>query len=285
MIASDIIHQTSLGRVSAQDWGELDARPVVLIPGVTLNSADWPKKFVSRLVEDGCRVVAPDLPDSGHSERLEREYGLGELAKAVMEFGRAEFADRPIHWVGVSMGSLIAQLLPFTEETADSVTLLMASSGFAPDGIGKWTALVKLLGIRHNVDKDKLFFDLFSLRSQLASCHTERDLVELRRRTMASIERGLPYGAGPRRQLKAITNHYIASGTRSEFSPAPLIIHGEKDPLLPLSGAEALQRRLRGSRLVTIPRFGHEFVNSRLDEVVTPMLEHFTSPTCACSSI
>lgn len=275
MLAHDVLRPGVLGRSAWRHWGSSD-RVVVLLPGFTCNAADWPRPLIRRLVTQGWEVAAVDWPDSGHSERIVGgSYGLRDLARQVSD-GLAPWSrGKEVHWLGFSMGSLVAQLLPALGVPAASYTHLGTSSGSWGDGLGRWGTLARLLSVRMDSSREEVAYALTALREELAYRPLERDLAELRRRVHASVARAWPYGKGPWRQLAAVTDFFASGGAGALRSQAPtLILHGARDPLLPVAGARALARKTPGSRYLELPDVGHELLLSRLDDVLGPWLEH-----------
>src|SRR6185437_8818554 len=67
------------------------------------------------------------------------------------------------------------------------------------------------------------------------------------------------YPAGFMRQLTGI----LASGDRTaalaNVTVPTVVIHGEADPLITVSGGEATAKAIPGAKLVKIPGMGHDF--------------------------
>jgi pimeloyl-ACP methyl ester carboxylesterase len=85
----------------------------------------------------------------------------------------------------------------------------------------------------------------------------EADAEALRERARASYDRGYnPRGVG--RQLAAI----IASGDRTaelrKLDLPTLVIHGEEDPLIDVSGGKATAAAIPGAKLILVPGMGHD---------------------------
>jgi len=85
----------------------------------------------------------------------------------------------------------------------------------------------------------------------------EPDQERVRERARRSFDRGYnPEGTG--RQLAAI----IASGDRTQelakLGLPVLVIHGEADPLIDVSGGKATAAAIPGAKLILIPGMGHD---------------------------
>jgi pimeloyl-ACP methyl ester carboxylesterase len=53
-----------------------------------------------------------------------------------------------------------------------------------------------------------------------------------------------------------------------------LVIHGDKDPMVPLKGAKDTARRIPNARLEIIEGMGHDLPEALLDELVRLILGH-----------
>ena len=53
-----------------------------------------------------------------------------------------------------------------------------------------------------------------------------------------------------------------------------LVLHGEDDPFVSVSGGEATAHAIRGARLVTIPTMGHDLPPALMDDLHAHVLEH-----------
>lgn len=262
--------------MAARRIGPPTGRSVVLLPGFTCNAADWPRPFLRSLVELGFQVEAIDWPDSGFSDRLAvGSYGIKDLAREARDYASANLAGAEVHWLGLSMGSLVAQELPRLGARAASYTLLFTSAGSWSHGLGRLSTLARLLGVRVETTPEEATYALTMLREELSGRPAERDLAELRRRVQSSVRRAWPYQRGPWRQLAAVTDYFSAGGSRSGDLGAPtLILHGALDPLLPVAGARALAQSLKGSRYVELAEVGHEMLVSRLEPLLSPLRAH-----------
>lgn len=92
------------------DWGHKNERIIVCVHGLTGNGHDF-DEIAPALVEDGYRVIAPDLPGRGRSDFLKNplDYNYlqywADLSALMVDLG----VDKPksIDWLGVSLGGLL----------------------------------------------------------------------------------------------------------------------------------------------------------------------------------
>ena len=103
----------SFHRVAFADWGPASAvRPVVCVHGLTRNDRDF-DHLAAALVDGGRRVICPDLPGRGQSERLHdsSDYVLPQYC-SDMTVVMAALGATEVDWIGTSLGGLIGMFWP-----------------------------------------------------------------------------------------------------------------------------------------------------------------------------
>jgi len=225
---------------------------LLLVMGLGAQLTTWPKGFVDGLRQRGFFVILFDNRDSGLSTKFE---GLPDIAAL---FTGADLSSAPYriedmaddaaallaalgidaaHVVGVSMGGMITQSLVINHaEIFLSASSIMSTTGDRSVGAPTGEAMTALL----------------------------RPVATSREEALqASVEGSLVIGSpgcpeGTARQLGAI----LGSPDRTEGLHGVgipfLVVHGEADPLVTLSGGEATAAAVPGSRLLTIPGMGHD---------------------------
>src|ERR671911_201094 len=83
------------------------------------------------------------------------------------------------------------------------------------------------------------------------------DEQRVRERAAATYDRG-HHPAGTARQLAAILASPSRAAALRELDVPTVVIHGEKDPLVPFRAGEATARAIPGARFVEIPEMGHD---------------------------
>jgi pimeloyl-ACP methyl ester carboxylesterase len=102
----------SFHRIAFTDWGpESAACPVLCVHGLTRNGRDF-DHLAAALADKGHRVVCPDLPGRGRSERLgdSSDYVLPQYC-SDMTVLMAALGAGEVDWVGTSLGGLIGMVL------------------------------------------------------------------------------------------------------------------------------------------------------------------------------
>jgi pimeloyl-ACP methyl ester carboxylesterase len=245
---------------------------LLLVMGLGAQLTTWPQGFVDGLRERGFFVILYDNRDSGLSTKFEglpdiaalftgtdlssTAYRIEDMADdaaallAALGFARA-------HVVGVSMGGMITQALVINHpELFLSASSIMSTTGDRAVGAPTGEAMTALLR------------PVAASREEAIQASVEGSLVIgspgyptderiLRERAAAAYDRSYcPEGTA--RQLGAILGSPDRTeglhGVRMPF----LVVHGEADPLVTLSGGEATAAAVPGSKLLTIPGMGHD---------------------------
>ena len=102
---------TGLYHLAYREWrGPADAPTLVCVHGLTRNSRDF--ETFAETMRERYRVIAPDMPGRGLSERLPHpgDYAFPTYLSAIATL-IARLDVETVDWVGTSMGALIGMLL------------------------------------------------------------------------------------------------------------------------------------------------------------------------------
>jgi pimeloyl-ACP methyl ester carboxylesterase len=269
------------------DFGEADAPPLLLIMGLGAQMIAWDDDFCRLLAARRFRVIRFDNRDAGRSTRFDGHaprvlqalsgdvssaaYTLEDMADdaaGVLDALGIDAADV----VGASMGGMIAQTLAIRHpEKVRTLTSIMSTTG-APD-VGQPTpAMLGVLLNRPPVDRASAIEWSVATSRVLSSPGFPFDEDRARTRAGRSYDRGFnPAGVG--RQLVAI----LASGDRTPALRAlrvpTLVIHGDRDPLVSVSGGEATAAAIPGARLMIVPGMGHDLPRQLWETIVSAVAE------------
>ena len=248
---------------------------VLLVMGLGAQMTLWDVGFVEELVGRGFHVVRFDNRDVGLSSKTEApppnvlamvmaalsgqevtgaHYTLSDMASdaiAVLDHLGIERA----HVVGASMGGMIVQTMAIEHPTrVASLTSIMSTTGSPTVGQAKGDTLMQLMApvpeereaaIERNVKISEAIsgplFDEARSRA-IAAFHYDRSFHPL----------------GVAHQMAAI----VASGDRTEqlkeLEVSAVVIHGEADPLITISGGEATAEAIPGAELLRFAEMGHD---------------------------
>jgi proline iminopeptidase len=262
-------------------FGDPAQPALLLVMGLGMQLTGWPEAMVGQLVARGFYVVRFDNRDAGLSTQLDGQRGtpvpmailrarlglsvqapylLHDMARDVIGLMDALQIERA-HIVGASMGGMIAQLVGsgFAPRVR-SLVLVMTNSGDPKAGTPEWgaaAALMKRPPPRATLEQlVEHYFKVFRVIGSPPGPHQMPDDA-LRERLHNNFRRAFR-PAGTYRQLLAI----IASGDRSHdlrrLTTPTLVLHGADDPLVPVSSARDLARKIPHAQLAIIEHMGHD---------------------------
>jgi pimeloyl-ACP methyl ester carboxylesterase len=273
--------------------GSPDDPTVLLVPGLGGQIVYWPQGLVDGLVEAGFRVVLMDNRDAGLSERLEgRKVSVARVVHAIeagetpdVPYLLADMADDAVelltaldiddaHVVGVSMGGMIAQTMAARHpERVRSLTSIMSTTG-SPD-VGQATPeMEESLFTPPPSEREAAIQSTVDYARTAWADHFDEQRV--RESAARNIDRGV-YPEGTGRQLAAI----FAAGDRTSevasITVPTLVVHGEKDPLIDISGGVATAELVPDAELVVLPGAGHDLPPIHLPKLIDRLVSHFRS--------
>jgi pimeloyl-ACP methyl ester carboxylesterase len=251
--------------------GDPDDPALLLVMGLGAQLTAWPQGFVDLLRERGFFVIRFDNRDCGLSSTFEgtpdfvalfggdgssAPYHVEDMADDAAALLRDIGAIRT-HVVGASMGGMITQALVINHpDLFVSACSIMSTTG--DRSVGAPTAEATEALMRPPATSRAEFID-GSVQGSLVigSPGYPTDETLLRERAGAAYDRSYrPEGTA--RQLAAI----LASPDRTEglgrVRMPFLVVHGEDDPLVTVSGGRATAEAVAGSRLLTFPGMGHD---------------------------
>ena len=259
--------------IAYETFGDASNPVLLLVMGLGCQLLLWDTEFCELLAERGFHVIRFDNRDVGLSSKIEggpvpdimavlagdtssASYTLDDMAADAVGLLDALGIDGA-HLVGASMGGMIAQqVAALYPERALSLVSIMSTTGNGEVGQPLPTALTALIGPSPG-DRDAYAEFAVHAFGTIGSPGYPREDDDVRRRALESYDR-CHYPIGFLRQLLGI----MASGDRSErlagIRVPTLVIHGEADPLITVSGGEATAEAIPGARLWKIPGMGHD---------------------------
>lgn len=279
--------ESPLGPVNYSLLGEARNGTVLLIPGLGMQRTEWSPELIAGLHTAGYATLIADNRDCGLTELTGTydppapgsgglpEYTLRDLATDLRELVTHAVA-RPVHVVGMSMGGMVAQHLALlAPELVRSLTSLMSTTGNRavgrPREESKWVFLTPA-----PLDSLATYVDYAVRYHGALTAEQFADVDRARQLAVIAWERGVrPEGTA--RQLAAIQ----ADGDRTERLAAlrvpTLVLHGDADPLIGMSGGTATAAAIPGATMHSIAGMGHSVPWQRAGEVKDQLVAHFAA--------
>ena len=263
--------------------GEEHDATILLIHGMAGSSDTW--RRVMPALAERYRVVAPDLPGHGASDKPPGDYSLGAYANVLRDLLTALDIER-VTVVGQSLGGGVAMQLAYQHPELCE-RLVLVSSG----GLGREVSLLlRLLSapgaelvlkvaapsfVRDGGDAFRRWLGSRGIRAarldemwRAYASLGDPDTREAFLRTLRSVVD--PGG----QSVNAHDRLYLAD------TMPTMIIWGDADPIIPVSHAEAAHETMPGSRVEILPGVGH-FPQVEAPEKVVELLEDFLDTTTA----
>jgi pimeloyl-ACP methyl ester carboxylesterase len=263
--------------------GDPSAPALLLIMGLGAQLIDWPDGFCELLVARGYRVIRFDNRDAGLSTWLDElgrpdlgdifggdftttPYRLADLAADAAGLLKELGVERA-HVAGVSMGGMIAQQLAIDHpDRVLSLCSIMSTTG--DRSVGRPTPeAAAVLGQPPAGNREAAIASAVAASRIIGSPGFPVNEEELLRRTTAKYDRAYrPIGTA--RQYAAI----LASPDRTQalygVTVPTLVIHGEADPLIDVSGGRATAATIPGAELLVVPGMGHDLPQEAWPQVI-----------------
>lgn len=231
-----------------------EGEPLLLINGLGANLEMW--QPLVRELAGGRELIAFDLPGTGRSARPRWPLRMPQLARLVTEL-LDELGHEQLDVLGYSLGGIVAQELAHrAPERIRRLVLCATTPGLPsvpPDPIV--TTLMLTPARYWNRQLAELILPI------IAGGQTARDPSALH----AGLEMRLvqpPSAVGYLYQLYALSGWSSHPWIRTVRHPA-LVLHGDRDPVVPLANGRYLADSLPNGRLHVVSGAGHLFL---LDE-------------------
>lgn len=260
--------------------GDPAGRPLLLVMGLGAQLITWPQGFVDALCEKGFCVIRFDNRDSGLSTKFKgtpeitalfggdassAPYLIEDMADDAAAL-LTELGFSKVHVVGASLGGMITQALTIHhQERFLSACSIMSTTGNRSVGAPTSEAIAALLRPIATTREEAIDASVAGSKVVGSPAYPVEEHV-LRARAAAAYDRSYcPEGTA--RQLGAI----LASPDRTEGLHGVelpfLVLHGEADPLVTLSGGQATAEAVPRATLITYPGMGHDLPESLWNEI------------------
>lgn len=270
-------------RIAYEQFGDPANPPLLLVMGLGAQMLAWQNDFCQKVAEAGFHVTRFDNRDVGLSTHLadatppdvmaalggdtsSATYKLTDMAADAIGLLDA-IGVQKAHIVGASMGGMIVQTMAIEHpERLLSVTSIMSTTG-NPEVGGATEAAIGALLQPPAPDRETAIANALVTWKIIGSPGFPFDEDGIRTRAGISYDRAYdPIGMA--RQLVGI----LASGDRTEALGGVnlpfLVIHGEDDPLVNVSGGRATADAVPGAKIVTYPGMGHDVPRNLWDQIV-----------------
>jgi pimeloyl-ACP methyl ester carboxylesterase len=250
--------------------------PVVLLHGLTNSCRSWSR--VAPLLAVDRRVLMPDLPGHGQSERPNADYALHWYARVVARWLEVLGIEQ-VDVVGHSFGGGVAQML-LLECPGRIRRLVLVAAGGLGKGVGWWLRLASLPGVVEYLGQP---FMALGTRWALSS---DRDGVT--REEIRELSRLNAQSGSARAFARSVRDVIDWRGQRRNFRdrahevtklPPMLVLWGDGDTLIPIEQGRAFADSLDGAVFKIFKGAGHYLHNEQPEAFVRALREFLDDPT------
>jgi 3-oxoadipate enol-lactonase len=227
-----------------------DGSPVLLVMGLGMNATGW-WRTVPVLAERH-RVLAFDNRGMGRSSVPAGGYAMADLADDAVAVLDAAGEDAA-HVYGISLGGMIAQHLALRHPGRVRSLVLAATTPGGRRGTVADADTLAFFQRRGAMPPEEAVWASvpYNYAPRTRAHHADRigeDIVQRLR---------FPFAPEPyREQLAAALGHDPGDGLASLALPT-LVVHGERDRMIPVANAHALSHAIPGAELALYPEAGH----------------------------
>lgn len=256
-------------------FGAPQGRPLLLIMGLGTQMTAWDPRFCAMLAERGFHVIRFDNRDIGLSAQFDQApdpdlfallsgdlstapYFLADMADDAAGLLSALGVERA-HVVGASMGGMIAQELAIRHGARVlSLCSIMSTTGDRAVGQPSAEAMAAIMMPR-GADREQAIERAVNVQRVIGSKAPQYAASDELRYARASEAYDRAYRPdGGMRQIAAIAASADRTAALGSLTMPVLVMHGDEDPLVDISGGRATAAAIPGAELLEFPGMGHD---------------------------
>jgi 3-oxoadipate enol-lactonase len=235
-------------------WHEGGAGPtLLLLNGLSASGLVWPDAWLRRL-EERYQVIRVDNRGSGWSRSAPSPFTIGDLAEDAWNVLQACGVERATV-LGLSLGGVTAQELAIRYPEAVDRLVLVATRPPTPAQIPSRSEALLALARTPQPDTDPRDFFL-SIWGDLAAPGFAAGHPEVMDELVNQITRRISPRSGLLNQGRASYSWHDPARLR-RITAATTVVHGDRDPLIPVGNGMRLARLIPNASYVELPEVGH----------------------------
>ena len=281
--------------IAYERLGDPSAPPLLLIMGLGAQLISWPDGFCDELVRGGMQVIRFDNRDVGQSTHMTSApmpnypaalggdfssvtYRLSDMAADAAGLLDA-LGIASAHVVGASLGGFVAQTLAIEHRArVRTLTSMMSSTGDRSVG-QPHPETMKIFAAGVPTNREQAIASAQAGARVIGSPKYPPDPEQVAERTGRAFDRAFDPLGMARQAIAVLASGDRTAGLRALEIPA-LVIHGDSDPLVDISGGRATAEALRAELLV-IEGMGHDLPRALWPQLAAKILTRVASGPAA----
>ena len=260
-----------VGDVNMEYYVEGEGPPLLMIMGFTGQATSWSERFLEHL-RPHFQIVRFSNRGTGLTDKPQTEYSIRMMADDAAGL-LAEIGIEKAHVLGISMGGMIAQELVLNHPQAVQGLALGCTNCGPAHGVQPSQEVLALLTPVPGTSPEEQFRKAWPAIVTPEFVEREREFLEEMLRI--SLENPTPVDTMVR-QMAAIMR--LDTYERLPEVKAPtLIIHGDRDVLVPTKNGRILHDRIADSTLRIVPEVAHMFFWEKPAESAGAIVEFLSS--------
>jgi pimeloyl-ACP methyl ester carboxylesterase len=281
-------------RLAYDEFGDEKDPAIILIMGLGTQMIAWSVLFCESLAAQGFRVIRFDNRDIGLSEKIKTElevsiprimlrarlglpfktpYTLNDMAVDAVGVLDALEIERA-HFVGASMGGMIAQLVAAEHShRCISLTSIMSTTGNPKLPAASWKATKQLISRPKNPNEAAAIAHGKRVWAVIGSPDYPANPDELTERIRATYRRSF-YPRGYRNHMAAIAANGDRRPLLQKITAPTLVIHGKADVLVPVAGGVDTAANIENAELQLIEGMGHDLPKELAPRIARMITRH-----------
>ena len=256
MIEKTIAKEIRVNGILYHYWDKGSGPPLLMLHGFGGSAYDW-HTYIDTFADAGYRVIVPDLPGSGYSDRPEDlDYSIPGLMKCILQFTEALNLP-PFHLMGSSFGGGIALRIAVNHPQKVSRMILFDAAAIAQKipvhvRVLRWPIVNKLATripprtfIVGRLMKD-IYFDHSKINQEAIKEYAYEQSFPGGDHAMEKIAQALDM-----EEIRSFSERF------GEITLPTLIFWGKEDTITFFEGGKELHSRIPGSLFRPFSNCGH----------------------------
>lgn len=274
--------------IAYERLGDPKATPVLLIMGIGAQLITWPDGFCDELVARSLHVIRFDNRDAGESTHMTGaptpdmmaalagnlasvSYTLSDMAGDTVGLLDA-LGLESAHIVGASLGGFVAQTVAIEHpERVRSLTSIMSTTGSRTVG-QPHPAAMAVFAAAPVTTREQIVQRMVDVARVTGSPGYPPDPALVAERARRAFDRAFDPIGMVRQAVASVASGDRTARLRALDLPA-LVIHGDSDRLVDVSGGRATAEAIPGAELVVLEGMGHDLPKPLWAQIATKIAE------------